>query len=133
MKINPVRVNEIFKDCLFKNEEVINNKTVETPVIANGIVINVGFHPGRLKDNTEEIYDIIDNLHGMFYEGWTFLNFCLDKDENQWTGSHRTMEELMLLGLATNKLKYTCERELWSKLPGSMPYLFNIKREDIKE
>ena len=41
----------------------------------------------------------------------------------QWTGFHQTMDELVCLGLAIEKLSYLMPREYWKILPGGMPYL----------
>lgn len=48
---------------------------------------------------------------------------CLNKDNIQWTGSHQTMQELLLLGLAIEKIEYLLPKEMWSILPGGMPYI----------
>ena len=33
------------------------------------------------------------------------------------------MQELLLLGLAIEKIEYLLPREMWSILPGGMPYI----------
>jgi len=53
----------------------------------------------------------------------SFLNMCIDKNGNQWADLHRTMDELVALGIATGKLSFLIPREMWSILPGGMPYL----------
>lgn len=124
--INPQEVNNIFRDCLFKTEEIINNKTIYEPLVVVGISVNVGFNPKRIEKNKIKISSIIDNLHDKFDNGWTFLNLCLDKNENQWTGSQLTMQELMLLGIAINKLEYCCKPDMWHLLPQGMPYIRRV-------
>ncbi len=112
------KINKIFRDCLFnKIEEVID------PLMIEGITINVVFNKKKIEDHREEIIDLVDNLHPTFKEGWTFLNMCLNKDNIQWTGSHNTMQELLLLGLAIEKIEYLLPKEMWSILPGGMPYI----------
>lgn len=126
--INSDRVTEIFKDCLFKNNEIIDNKPIVSPTLAEGINIRVGFNPNSLKRNEIEIEEMINELHSTFDEGWSFVNMCVDKDEKQWTGEQRIMQELLLLGLAIGKLDYCTGKDNWEGLPFGMPY---IKRKRV--
>ncbi len=119
--INPERVNEIFMDCLFQVGEDTNNH-----IKAEGITRNVGFHPERLESYRAEIVAMLDELPDDFKEsgggGMSFLNACNDKHGNQWTGLHLRMEQLFQLGIGIGKVKYPMPREMWSVLPGGMPY-----------
>lgn len=124
--INAKDVNEIFLDCLYKDEETKKGEVPEGAIIVEGIIMKVGFNPERVEKNKNNIINILEQLHPTFNEGWTFLNMCIDKNDNEWTGSHKTMEQLLVLGLAIGKLEYCCDRDMWSILPGGMPYV--IKR-----
>ena len=119
--INATRVEEVFFDSLFRDGEDTTNH-----VKAEGIMTNVGFHPERLNGNKAEIAAMLDNLSDMFKAtgggGMSFLEACYDKQGNQWTGMHATMEKLFLMGLATGKAKCLMPREMWGVLPGGMPY-----------
>ncbi len=114
-------VNAIFQDCLFKNDEDASNH-----IKAEGIVHNAEFHPDRLNSNKDVIEAMLDELPNEFKEsgggGWSFLNACNDKHGNQWTGLHLAMEQLILLGIAIDKVKCLIPREMWKALPGGMPY-----------
>ena len=114
-------VNAVFMDCLFRDGEDTSKY-----VKAEGIVRNVGFHPERLESHKAEIVAMLDELPEQFQEksgdGWSFLNACMDKHGNQWTGFHRTMEQLFQLGIAIGKVKSLLPRKMWSALPGGMPY-----------
>lgn len=121
--IDPGRVNDLFKDCLFSSEEIINNIPIYEPIYAEGITMTVGFNSIKIEKNKEEIISIIDNLHPTFKEGWTFLNLCMDKKENIWTGNHSTMQELLCLGIAIDKIEILAPREMWDILPGGVPYI----------
>jgi hypothetical protein len=115
------RVTAVFNGCLFKETEDKSN-----PVIAEGITLSVGFHPGRLNSSRGEIEKLLNELPDEFKSsgggGWSFLNACNDKHGNQWTGLHRTMEMLFLLGIAIGKVESQLPREMWSVLPGGVPY-----------
>jgi len=121
-KLTSKEVKAVFLNCLFRMDEDTSNY-----VKAEGIITNVGFHPTRLKSHKEEIEKMLDELPDEFKKsgggGWSFLNACNDKDGNQWTGLHETMEQLILLGIAIGKVKFQLPREMWKVLPGGMPYL----------
>lgn len=122
--IDPKRINELFKDCLFKNEELIDRKPIGDYIEVNGITLRAWLNPIRVEKHKNEVISILDEMHPLFKEGWTFLNFCHDKNENLWTGNHSTMDELLCLGLATKTIEYCCDdREMWKLFPMGMPYI----------
>jgi hypothetical protein len=125
-KLSSERVWEIFGDCLFREGEDTSNH-----IRAEGIMTNVGFHPERLESHRVAIEEMLSELPNEFKQsgggGWTFLNACNDKKGNQWTGEHRVVEQLFLLGIAIDKVKFQLPREVWSALPGGMPYLVVAK------
>lgn len=121
------RVSEIFKDCFYKKDEVIDGKPVPEPIIIEGIVGAFGLHPERVKSYTEEIESFLAELPDKFTEGWSFLNLCMTKNEELWTGLHQVCEQLMVLGMAIGKVQYCCPRDMWDILPSKMPYIQIIK------
>jgi hypothetical protein len=116
------RVNAILRDCLFRDDE----DTTEM-VPAEGIINVFGFHPGRLESHREEIGKMLRELPDPFMQskggGWSFLNACDRNDGEQWTGFHKTMDELFVLGIATGQAAYLLDRDTWSAFPGGMPYV----------
>lgn len=121
--ISANRISEIFYDCLYKDEEIVDGKPVVPPTIGVGIRMSeIGFFPERLEGYRKEIEGTIGNLPSMFRDGWSFLNLCIDKEERQW-GEHMNCEQLMALGTAIGKMVVLAPRELWPALPGGMPYL----------
>lgn len=119
--LDPGRVDVIFKDCLFREGE-----DTQGHVRAEGITLVVGFHPERLESHRGEIEIMLGKLPREFRKsgggGWSFVNACVDKDGNLWTGDHRHMEQLFLLGLGIGKVRSLMPRDAWSVLPGGMPY-----------
>ncbi|OGL24843.1 hypothetical protein A3A68_02525 [Candidatus Saccharibacteria bacterium RIFCSPLOWO2_01_FULL_48_13] len=119
--LDPERVNVIFLDCLFKDYEDTSNM-----VVAEGIVDTVGFHPERLESHRDEIEALLMELPNEFMRsgggGWSFLNACLDKHGNQWTGLHQRMGQLFQLGIGIGKVVCLTPRNMWFALPGGMPY-----------
>jgi hypothetical protein len=120
MKLTIQAVEKIILECLFKKGEDPTNR-----VEAAGVLRTFGFHPGRLEFNRAAIKELLDELPEQFQQdkggGWSFLNACMDKDRNQW-GQHRDIESLLALGIATKQAKILLPKELWSALPGGMPY-----------
>lgn len=121
-KLTSEKVNSVFQDCLFREGE-----DTTSHIKAEGVMKTVGFHPVRLESHKLEIVELLQELPEEFQEtkggGWSFLNACLDKNGNQWTGLHSVMEELFLLGIAAGKVKFQLPRHMWAVLPGGMPYL----------
>ena len=117
------KVEELLFQCFYKPDEIQDGKKPDGCVEVQGIVTNFGFHPDRLKEHQAQIIELISELPETFKEGWSFLNMCYDKKGNQWTGMQRKMEALMALGIAIGKIEYMLPRELWSALPGGVPYI----------
>ena len=122
MELTEENVHEIFIECLYKE-----NENTEEHVKTEAIMMTIGFHPKRLKINSEKIVHLLNQLPNTFQKdgggGMSFLNMCDDKNNKQWTNSHKQMDELVALGIASGNLNYILPRELWSSLPGNMPYL----------
>ena len=117
------KVEEVLFKCFYKSEEIEDGKKPDGCIEVQGITSNFGFHPERLKEHESQIIELLSELPETFKEGWSFLNMCYDKNGNQWTGMQRKMEALMVLGIAIGKIEYMFPREMWSALPGSVPYI----------
>ena len=122
MNLTAQIVSETFKYCLFKEGENTDN-----PVYGEGARTHVGFNPERLQESIFKIVEMLNELPDSFKisggGGMSFLNMGVDKNNNEWTGLHRNIDELVCLGLASGKMTYLIPREMWSVLPGGMPYL----------
>lgn len=131
--ISADRVTEIFLDCLFKENELKDGKPMVGDFIpVEGVVTHVGFHPGRIHEYEAEILVMLMNLPITFRKseggGWTFLNAYQDLNNEQWTGLHKVMDQLLCLGLAIKRAEYMLPRELWAPLPGGVPYFCVIDK-----
>lgn len=123
-------VNRIFLDSLYKPSEINDNQPPSDCVIVEGVIGKFGFHPGRLESHREEVISILREMDSNFFAssggGYTFLNLCQDKNGNQW-GEHQNCNELVGLVIGLKLGKYCLPREMWSALPGGVPYIvFNI-------
>lgn len=137
--LTPEHVQSVLKECLFKDEELVDGQAPEEHLYAEGIVHNFMFHPGRIAQHDDEIAEMLNELPTEFQDeslggkgGWSFLNACNRRDPDhpgtpfealdQWTGLHQTMEELMCLGIAAGRVQVQLPRPVWSALPGGVPY-----------
>lgn len=125
--IDAAAVTEAFLDSLFREDELVGGAPTLTPIVAEGIVQKVGFMPERLATHRAAVAGWLANLPTQFQQagggGWSFLNACNDREDEQWTGEHRTMEQLFLLGIGLGLAKWQLPREMWDVLPGGMPYV----------
>ena len=114
-------VEAVFHTCMFNEGE-----DTAGYVKAEGISCDVGFHPGRLEEGREVIESMLSELPLEFHEssggGMSFLNACNDKDGKLWTGLHQRMEQLFQLGIGIGRVKCLMPKDMWSALPGGMPY-----------
>ena len=112
------QVSLAFMKCLFKEgEDTTNNVRVE------GLTNIFHLHPQRLEEQRELIKAIIDELPPIFKEGYTFLKLCENKDGDQWTGMHKTCQELVVMAVGLGLMSYCLPREVWPVLPGGVPYV----------
>lgn len=126
------QVSEILRDCLFNDDEVKDlpkGTAPENAVIVEGVMLKIGFHPERLEKHREEVKAILNKMPITFFptsqgggEGWSFLQLCMTRDDEQW-GEHRSMDELLCLGIALKMAKILAPRDMWDIFPGGMPYL----------
>ncbi len=124
--IDSQQVNKTFQSCLFKENELNGKDIPENAILVEGIVNKFGFHKERLESTRLLVIEWLKQLPHQFHKnsggGWSFLNACNLENGEQWTGLHRDMEQLFCLGIGLSLVKCQFSREIWSALPGSMPY-----------
>jgi hypothetical protein len=122
-------VTRVFRDCLFRDDE-----PTEPRIEVEGILNRFGFHPVRLESHRDEVAAMLAELPTEFQRsgggGWSFLNACMDRHGNQWTGLHRTMDCLFCLGMGLGLAQCQLPRDYWAVLPGGMPYYVVGPRHD---
>lgn len=128
--IDPDEVEAALRDCLYHDDEIPAGDPVPIPngaVLVEGIMLKVGLHPGRLESHRQQVKGWLEALPTEFRAdgggGWSFLNACFQKDGLQWTGFHRTMDALFILGIGLGYARFQLPRAFWSSLPGGMPYI----------
>jgi hypothetical protein len=123
-------VCELWHSCLFRDEEMVGGQPLPslTPVMAEGIAMNVGFHPERIAAAKERVRELLRAIASDEFltdkgGGYSFLSLCVDRQGNQWTNLHRTQEKLVQLAIATGLGAYCVPRALWAVMPGGVPYV----------
>lgn len=121
-RLNPQQVEETFQKCLAGDTDDENIVDVD-------MIVAIARLDRRLvADHAELILAMLLELPTEFRAsgggGWSFLNACMDRHGDQWTGLHQTMAMLFALGQATDPPLVTCQlpRDVWPALPGGMPY-----------
>lgn len=131
--IDPNRVDEVFRDCLFRPGEAPPmiehySEAPEGCVLVVGVRVNCGFHIGRVEQHRAEIASMIEQLPEPFFAegekggGWSFLMGCQLRNGEQWTGLQERVDQLFMLGQAIDRVRCLLPRPLWSALPGGVPY-----------
>ena len=118
-KLTAENVYQTFISCLFKDGESTDNA-----ILVSGISRKIGFHPDRLLTVKDEVKGYLSQLPKEFgeeYGGWSFLNGCVNANEELW-GEHENAEQLFMMGLALNLVICPFPKEMWWVLPGSVPY-----------
>jgi hypothetical protein len=77
---------------------------------------------GKEEQIDELLAQLPDEFQSWGGGGYSFLNLCLTKTGELWTGFQLTMEKLCLLGIAAGKARWSLDRTFWHVLPGGMPY-----------
>lgn len=110
--------------------EEIELKLVRPPpaaIMVEGLVRNFGFHPIRLEEARPKVVKLIGQIvQDPFLKskggGWSFLNLCMDRNEQQWA-EHPTMEEFVCLCIGLKLASYCMPRSMWPMFPGEVPYI----------
>jgi len=126
MKIDVAELSVAFADCFYRPEEIPEEgKIPDGAVLVEGILAKFGFHPERLQNHSAQVEKWLLALPHEFRKneggGYSFLAACNDDTGLQW-GEHRDMDKLFCLGMALGLVRCLMPREMWSVLPGGMPY-----------
>lgn len=112
LKLTSEAVNELFRDCLFSEDEIVNGKptspitTIKTTDVNAQRKFSVGFCTDRLNKNKAKIITLIDLLPEL--EGCVDLeSLNYDKEGNKWCSDTKTLDQLIMMGMACNVISMT--------------------------
>ncbi len=131
MKLTAENVRAVVMDSLPKTvtpeeeKDLLSWKNPPGFVLAQGVVSKFAFRKNNLEAHREDVASLLRCLPDEFHKdkggGWSFLNGCMDKDGVQW-GEQRDVDTLICLGLALGLVSFPMPRDMWSVLPGGVPY-----------
>jgi len=133
--INPAaRVVELVDSCLFTEDEVRRHEQDEA-IVVTGVTYQFVFHPGRVREARHELEELVrvivkDEFFDGHGGGWSISQLCESRDGTLWTGEHRTIEGFVCLSIAAGLARYCAPREVWTSLPGGLPYVVFWKPRD---
>ncbi len=112
------QVSLAFMKCLFREgEDTTNNVQVEGPT-------NIfHLHPERLEEQRELVKACLAELPPIFKEGYSSMKLCKNKDGDHWTGNQKNCQELVIMAVGLNLMSYCTPRDVWSAMPGGVPYV----------
>lgn len=123
------RVREVLEDCMHTEEEVEGksyDEIIKDSLVVEGIASVFAFVPEKVESHREDVRAMLGELNPTFHKssggGWSFLNMCMTKDDEQWTGLHQEQEALCVLAIALNLGSWLLPRSMWSAMPGGVPY-----------
>lgn len=77
MKLTTENVTKVFMECLFTDEEAQDTTLTARALVVEGVNLKVGFHPGRIKQNKENIISMLnclpDNFKAEIGGGWSLM------------------------------------------------------------
>lgn len=119
-KLTAENVTQTLFACFYKDGE-----DTAGHIKVQGVRGPLGLNPDRVKENSEKIKEMLFQMPKEFLRsgggGYTFLNGCIDANGSQW-GDQSNVDELICLGMAIGRVSFQMPREMWSVLPGGMPY-----------
>lgn len=135
MELNVANVRAIMMDCI-PNEQPDVKVEDAVPVnefcstlgdytLVYGISSSFGFTTAKINEHKEDIHSMLKQLHPTFQHdnggGWSFIYSTQNDKEDTWGGQNDS-QALMCLGIAAGVVTVSLPREMWSALPGSVPY-----------
>ena len=120
MKLTAANVHQVALDCLFTEDEPLFPR-----IEVDGVVSRMGFKPSKIDEHYDDIVSMLQQLPDPFQQsiggGWSFLQGCMTKDDEQW-GEQPDVGLLFCLGIAAGRGVYPLPRTMWYVLPGNVPY-----------
>ena len=129
-RVNANDVRELYRSCLLTDDEVKDDMPTVDFIFGEGVMSISVFNSDRIENAKEKISLLFDKIIPDGCDNISFLNLCVDKNDNLWTGEHSTVDLLVQLGVASGEISYLVPRKEWKGLPGEMPI---IVRNKVKE
>lgn len=104
LKLSTENVQAIYNDCLFKKDQGF-----EFAIMKEGYHFLAFFDREKLEEHKGDISRLCEQLPRKFMkssrEGDIFINMWMNNEGQQWAEDHVAMDQLMIMGLATEKFE----------------------------
>lgn len=115
--ISPDQITTIFHECLLRKDEVSKGRPKcpflkVDPISKVFEKYRISFNKNRIYQHAKTINAMIDDLPTAFHEGkGSFLQTAMkDRSGRRWTGNVVHAEELLLLGMALDRVELKLAR-----------------------
>lgn len=131
-RLSAQRVEQLLGECMAEPGER------ETTRVVPGITGSFAVDLTKINKAKPEIANMLLQLSDAFMTGkgmgggYSFLQACEDRQGRQWADFHRSMEALFVLGMGADLADCLAPRELWSALPGGMPY-YSVRQDSCRQ
>lgn len=102
---------------------------LDKSVMGRGIKNIFMFNKEKVKEKEADIISMLDQLPDGFKRskggGWAFVNLCMNNKDEQWCDLHDTMDELVALGVAIERVKFMGGIDT-KLMAGGLPYVMYI-------
>lgn len=116
-RLDPEQVAATFAAC-----ESTDDDALEIDAIATSVRLSETECKRHGELILAMLLELPDEFRASAGGGWSFLNACMDRHGNQWTGLHARMAQLFALGMGAGLVECQLPRSVWDVLPGGMPY-----------
>lgn len=108
------------------NKDTDTNVPIKGVTFVQGAMRKFAFVTARLEEKRADIMSMLEQLPDDFMAekggGTSLMNMPFTKDGIQW-GEQYNADNLFVLGAGLGLCKFLMPRDVWSVLPGGMPYI----------
>lgn len=131
-------VAAILEECIVKKSEMAGKTEdemgKEATVVFDVIDQGWGFYPERLKENTDKIVALLNELPEDFQEkngiGSSIMNIGVTRTGETWAELNEA-STLVVLGMAIGRVSVCAPQAAWPLLPHGAPYIVVTEEEKI--
>lgn len=112
-KLQEKEINDLFFSCLFEENELVDGRPITEFTSIQSIAPNytgkcptIGFSTDKLNKNKQKIIEYIDLLPKI-NEGSYWEDLSFDIDGNKWCEDIKTIDQLVMMGMACNLINHT--------------------------
>ena len=121
-ELNIDNVTNLYTKCLLSNLDFDIDGLTCNFSVGEGVATRCAFSTERLNANRENIACMIDQLQDI-ETAPSFLSLYYNQEGKKWTDEAMVVEMLVQMGTAASMLSFLYPPEIWSLLPGGVPYV----------